>query len=129
MNKDIQILAQTIYKEASHHNLSEMEAVANVVLNRVKAAQNGINTWWGQNIADVCLKPAQFSCWQHQPDSDKNNPIYQICHRVAVRAVKGLLKDNTNGGVYYHNINEHPKWAYAGVPSAQVGKFLFYDII
>ena len=46
MNKDIQILAKTIFGEANHHNLSEMEAIANVVLNRMRLAQNGINDWW-----------------------------------------------------------------------------------
>ena len=132
MNKDIQILAKTIYGEADHHNLSEMEAIANVVLNRERLAQNGINDWWGNTISQICLKPAQFACWQATSDNKEiksDNTIYQICHRIAVRAVKGLLQDNTNGGLYYHNIDEHPKWAYAGVPCAKIGRLLFYDII
>lgn len=133
MDKHIQILAKTIYGEADHHNLSEMEAIANVVLNRVKLSQKEIHSWWGNTITQVCLKPAQFRCWQPQSEKKQNQPlndtIYQICHRIAVRAVKGLLKDNTKGGVYYHNINEHPKWAHAGVPCAKIGNLLFYDII
>ena len=132
MDKDIQILAKTIYGEAKNQNISVMEGVANTVLNRVRLSQNGINTWWGTNIREVCLKPAQFKCWQSKSDNNEINSddtIYQICHRIAVRAIKGLLKDNTNGGMYYHNIDEHPKWAYAGVPCAKIGRLLFYDII
>lgn len=133
MDKDIQILAKTIYGEAKNQNISVMEAIANTILNRVRLSQNGINTWWGNNIREVCLKPAQFQCWERPSETPEINSsddaIYQICHRIAVRAVKGLLKDNTHGGLYYHDINDHPKWAYAGVPCAQIGSLLFYDII
>lgn len=133
MKHDIQILAKTIYGEANHHNLSEMEAIANVIINRVKQSQNGMNVWWGETIAQVCLKPAQFSCWQPNSKIDwlqpLNDAVYQICRRIAVRAIKGLLPDNTKGGVYYHSIHTHPRWAYASVPCAKIGDLLFYDII
>lgn len=134
MDKDIQILTKTIYGEAKNYNISVMEAIANTVLNRVRLSQTGINTWWGNTIREVCLKPAQFACWNTKETFDwdtflKTDTVYQICHRIAVRAIKGLLKDNTNGGTCYHTIQTHPKWAYASVPCAQVGPLLFYDII
>ncbi len=129
MNEDIRILTDTIYNTAGTKNISVMEAVANVVLNRVRHARLGLNVWWGDTIKSVCLKPMQFS---HKPittTEKENNPVYPICHRIAVRAVKGLLADNTKGATCYHKTSEHPKWAYAAVPSAEIGDLLFYDIV
>jgi len=126
MNQDIHTLADTIYHEAGHKNISVMEAIANVVLNRLKHACFGINPWWGKTITEVCLKPAQFT---HHPIDNPNDAVYQICRRIAVRAVKGLLPDNTKGATCYHPITEHPKWAYSAVPCAKIGDLLFYDIV
>ncbi|MBR5130398.1 MAG: cell wall hydrolase [Alphaproteobacteria bacterium] len=134
MDQNIHTLALTIYGETQTANISVMEGIANVVLNRVRLAQNGINEWWGKTIKEVCLKPAQFQCWNNPINLNwntliKTDPIYQICHRISVRAIKGLLSDNTNGATHYHDINIHPQWAYAGIPCTQISNLLFYDNI
>ena len=133
MDEQIQVLAQTIYAEAHDGGLSTMEAIANVVMNRVKHAQKVGSYWWGNNVKDVCLKPFQFSCWNgvhpfHKwLHKNKNgNLIYGICERIAVRAIKGLLKDNTHGATHYHSKQINPKWAHAAVPCAEIGNYVFY---
>ncbi len=136
MDKETEILAKTIYGEARGENLSGMEAVACVILNRVKRAQTTGPFWWGKPVSDVCLKPRQFSCWN--PD-DVNQArlsgdltadnIFRICRRVAVRALRGLLCDKTKGSTHYHTLDTHPAWASALVPNAQIGNHLFYTCV
>lgn len=129
---ETEILAKTIYGEARGESVAGQEAVANVILNRVK--MNLIKPmWWGKSVTDVCLKPKQFSCWNQDDPNYKilrgdlsDNPIYQICKRIAKRAIAGILKDNTNGATHYHTFNCHPLWAQHIVPCAQIGHHLFY---
>ena len=54
VSKDI--LARTIWAEARGDGWEGMQAVASVVLNRVKQ-----NSWYGKSIVAVCLFPWQFS--------------------------------------------------------------------
>ena len=127
-----EIFAKTIFGEARGESLSGQEAIANVILNRVKFAQNH-PSWWGKTITEVCLKPKQFSCWNMD---DKNYPLlqenlqenalYQICKRIVKRALAGLLKDNTNGATHYHASTCSPYWARHLVPCAEIGHHLFY---
>lgn len=131
MDEEKNILAKTIYGEAAAQGLNVMEAIANVVMNRVRHARlyDG-QYWWGNSVKSVCLKPFQFHCWgrcgicKNMPAKD--DPLFKVCERIAVRAIKGLLKDNTKGATHYHKKAEHPKWAYAAVPCAEIGDYLFY---
>ena len=61
---DLWTFAKTIWAEARGEPLDGQIAVANVILNR--ARQGG---WWGDDVAGVCCKPKQFSCWN---DGDPN---------------------------------------------------------
>lgn len=129
---ETEILSKTIYGEARGESVAGQEAVANVILNRVK--MNLIQPmWWGKTIQEVCLKPYQFSCWNKNDPNFKilqgdlsQNPVYQICERIAKRALAGCLKDNTNGATHYHSFVCHPLWARHLVPCAQIGHHLFY---
>ena len=128
MDKETEILAKTLYGEARGEGLSGIEAVANVMINRAKKPG-----WWGRGIREVCLKPYQFSCWNkddpnrcHLEQDLTHEPIFDVCVRVAVRAIKGLLPDRTKGSTHYHTLKTHPAWAAALVPNAQIGNHLFY---
>jgi len=132
---EVEILAKTLYGEARGESVAGIEAVANVILNRVKYAMHKGNHWWGNSIVEVCKKPFQFSCWN---DTDVNaklleqdlskDAVYQICYRVARRAIAGCLKDNTRGATHYHTLYCHPKWARFAIPCAQIGGHLFYAL-
>jgi len=134
LNED-EILAKTLYGEARGESVAGIEAVANVILNRVKYAMQKGSHWWGNSIIEVCKKPFQFSCWNKQDvnapllEQDlSQDPVYQICYRIAKRAIAGCLKDNTRGATHYHTLYCNPKWARCAVPCAQIGRHLFYAL-
>ena len=132
---ELEIFAKTLFGEARGEKLPGIEAVANVIINRVKHAIRLGHFWWGKTISEVCLKPFQFSCWN---TSDPNrqllnqdlskDAIYQLCERVAKRAIAGFLPDNTRGATHYHTKNVNPSWARAAVPCADIGHHLFYAL-
>ena len=128
MNQETEIFAKTLYGEARGEGLAGIEAVANVIINRVKKAG-----WWGKTVKEVCLKPRQFSCWNKEDANAiklngdlSSEPIFDVCVRVARRALSGLLPDRTKGSTHYHNLSVNPHWATGLVPNAQIGNHLFY---
>lgn len=133
---DLEVLAKTIYGEARGEGVSGMEAVACVILNRVKVALNhGGKYWWGNDIKSVCLKKYQFSCWnENDPNSRvlskdlSGNSVYMLCEAVASRAIKGCIPDQTGCATHYHTKSVKPKWAENQVPTAVIGHHLFYKL-
>lgn len=135
MDETTEIFAKTLYGEARGEKLPGIEAVASVIMNRVRHAQRVGKYWWGTTIREVCLKPYQFSCWDA---GDPNRPVLQrdlsgdivfgICRRIAERAIKGLLPDATNGATHYHTHAVHPSWAHKIVPCADIGNHVFYAL-
>ncbi|SDG43183.1 cell wall hydrolase [Roseospirillum parvum] len=130
------ILARTLYGEARGEPVRGKEAVASVVLNRVRRARQRGGWWWGTTITEVCLKPWQFSCWNL---GDPNRPrieavgegdrVFRSCQRIAERALAGTLPDPTGGATHYHARGVHPPWAWHQAPSAEIGRHLFYNNI
>lgn len=132
----IDILAKTIFGEARGEPLSGQEAVASVVLNRVGISQKRGHYWWGNNIAEVCQKPYQFSCWNMDDPNYKillkvneDNPVFAACKRIARRAAAGLLEDRTGGATHYHVKKLRPKWSFGKIPCAEIGSHFFYNDI
>jgi spore germination cell wall hydrolase CwlJ-like protein len=130
-------LARTIYGDARGETLDGMEAVANVILNRYEIARRHENGyWWGSTIKDICLRPAQFSCWnKNDPNRlvmervSSDNPIFAICQRIARRSVAGVLRDNTHGATHYHARQIMPDWAMDEIPVAKIGHHIFYRLV
>lgn len=133
---EVDVLARTIFGEARGEPVEGLEAVANVVLNRVKIAQKKGRYWWGNNIISVCQKPYQFSCW------NKNDPSYNrlitvradnihfaTALRIARRAVIGVLRDNTGGATHYHADYVRPYWAQGETPVTIIGHHHFYKLV
>lgn len=130
------VLARTIFGEARGEPIEGMEAVASVVLNRVRIAQNKGRYWWGNDIIRVCQKPYQFSCWNKSDPSyqrlinitDKNI-YFATALRIARRAIIGALKDHTNGATHYHADYVSPYWAKGEVPVKVIGRHIFYKLV
>lgn len=129
----VDVLARTIWGESRGQSLAGMEAVANVVLNRVKIAQARGRFWWGHTIIEVCRKPFQFSCWNgNDPNLPKllavteRNIHFVTALRIARRAVMGTLVDNTKGATHYHAHYVSPRWARGQTPSVIIGDHIFY---
>lgn len=134
--RDVDVLARTLYGEARAERVRVKEAIAAVVMNRVRRAQERGGYWWGGSVADVCQRPWQFPCWN--PESpmrarleslDAGNATFQSCLRIARRAVRGALKDPTAGSTHYHDQAAYPHWARGRSPAAEIGGRAFYNDI
>lgn len=132
---DVDVLARTLYGEARGEPARGKEAVAAVVMNRVRRARrSGGRYWWGASVGEVCRKPWQFSCWN---ETDPNlemlasltadNKVFQSCLRIARRAIAGTLADPTEGATHYHAKSARPPWARGRAPAAEIGNHLFYN--
>ena len=130
----VDILARTLWGEARSESTAGIAAIAAVILNRVHIAKNnGRAYWWGTDIAGVCLKPWQFSCWNA---NDPNRPAlravttqdaaFRQCLQIAKQAVCGQLTDPTGGATHYHTTNTLPHWAEDQVPVCLIGNHVFY---
>ena len=132
----IEVLARTLYGEARGELVRGKEAVAAVVMNRVRRAKERGGYWWGSSAEEVCLRPWQFSCWNESDPNrarieavGKDNRNFQSCLRIARRALAGTLKDPTGGATHYHAKGMTPPWARDRKPSAEIGHHRFYNTI
>ena len=132
---EVETLARTLWGEARGEGSAGMQAVANVVLNRVKVAQEKEGFWWGNNIIQVCQKPYQFSCWnrtdpnfQKLLEVDSKNLYFATALRLARRAVYGCLVDLSKGADHYHAAGITPFWAKNEKLVAVIGKHIFYKL-
>ena len=100
-----------------------------LIMNR-KAA----DTWYGQSVAAVCLKPYQFSCWNPgDPNLPKlrsvtsADPVFSRCIDAAKQALSLQVPDPTGGGTHYHaNYIAPPGWARGATLTVRIGVHLFY---
>lgn len=130
------VLARTLWGEARGDGDLGMGAVANVVLNRVRIAQDRGKYWWGSNIVQVCQKPYQFSCWNRSDANfqnlqyvDTRDLHYATALRIARRGLAGVLEDSTHGATHYHAAEISPYWAKNVKPCAVIGGHIFYRIV
>lgn len=132
----VDVLARTLWGEARGEGVPGIEAVASVVLNRVKVAERHGGYWWGNDIISVCQKPYQFSCWNRSDPNyrrllevTEKNIHFATCLRIARRAVAGVLADGTNGATHYHEQSIQPSWAQGQTPCTIIGHHIFYKLI
>lgn len=130
------VLALTLWGEADGRPVRAMEAVASVVMTRVRlAAAPGGPTHLGQGVIAVCRAPFQFACWH--PGHPRQRALAELpagadlgpCHRVAARALAGALPDPTGGATHYHAAENLPRWALGRVPVAEIGGLVFYRLL
>lgn len=130
----IDTLARTIWGEARGEGKRGMQAVANVIANRV-----GSPRWWGRSWETVCRKPFQFSCWiESDPNRERMekvtdaNAAFRDALRIAERAVSGKLPDITNRADHYYStavpVIPAPKWAIGRKPVAKIGNHIFFRL-
>lgn len=126
---DTQIAAITIYCEASNGTQAEREAIAHVILNRIKAGR------WGKTAAAVCLKRYQFSEWNGDQLDNANlmraaeaaddDATLRACAAAFVWAKN--IDDPTNGATHYHDKSiAPPAWTVGATMTLETAKFKFY---
>jgi len=119
-------LARTMWGEARGEGAHGMQAVGNVILNRVKAG-----SWYGASIKDVVLKPYQFSAWNiNDPNRAKmlnaTDKDLAQARRIAEQLISGSLGDITGGATNYHATNVSPTWVQKMTKTVQIGNHIFY---
>ncbi len=95
------------------------------IIERFNRAKESRGTW---------ESPYQFSCWNtSDPNREKilnidpADPVFQICVRIARRAVAGVLVDPTVGATHYHAKHGRPLWSVGRIPSTVIGNHKFYN--
>ena len=110
-----ELLARAIYGEASNQGKEGMQAVGNVIINRVAGKE-----WYGNTLTDVILKDKQFSVfnnpegenYKRMMDATEDDEAYQQALEIAESLILGNIDDNTGGATHYYNPDMvHPDWA------------------
>lgn len=133
----IDTLARTLWGEAYGDTVRGKEAIAAVVVNRVRAARARFGSdWWGGTVVEACLAADQFACWRRSPAARKElmqvrttDPVFAVCRRIAARAVRGALIDPTHGATHYHAVGESPPWSGRRRPTFVIGRRKYYDLL
>ncbi|MDN3556779.1 cell wall hydrolase [Halomonas maura] len=119
-------LARSIYWEARGEAVADMEAVANVVMNRL--AHEG----FPDSVCAVVRQGAeqgacQFSWWcDGRVDEADEDAAYAAAKEIARRALNQQLGDHTDGALYFHHRSVLPTWAAEYAKTVDVGGFAFY---
>lgn len=137
--KDIDVLARTIWAEARGEGVAGQVAVGRCIRNRVEAdlGRDGKPDWWGEGYVGVCQAPWQFSCWNK---GDPNRAYltgakaipeteYARAREAAVAAMTSKDPDPTGGATHYYSTTmvSPPKWT--GHPArrtTKIGRHIFF---
>jgi N-acetylmuramoyl-L-alanine amidase len=131
--QDINTLARTLYGEARGEYKTSgpgaLIAVANVIVNRQKRGAR-----FGKTITEVCLKPKQFSCWNHNDPNYKlisgdeilKESLFDLCKEVALKVGSEIWPDLTRGSDHYHATSCKPSWANPEKIKLKLGRHIFY---
>ena len=130
--RDVDILARTIYGEARgelfKYGIASLIAIANVVFNRAKKN-------FAPTVAEVCMAPYQFSCWnEHDINYKKIKEVttecsvFRTCREVAINVLSDKWPDLTDGCDHYHNKAIRPAWAMYLEPKRVFGSHYFYNL-
>lgn len=123
----------TIMQEAAGEPYTGKVAVAEVILNRMKAKYSSDGT-----VSGTVLRPLQFSGWNSRDPGrirniriDTDDPVVQECMRAWDEAKHG--SDTVKGAVLYYNPDPRlvpvtPEWAksHSAVQVAEVGHHVFF---
>ena len=115
--------------EAANQGEQGELCVAFVLVNRLKRGR------YGTTLADVCLAPNQFSCWNtSEPTrrllaraSEEDTALVRAQEALA-QARSGSVSDPTQGAVLYYAdyMTRPPAWAARSKFTVKVGRHLFF---
>ncbi len=126
--QQLRCLALNIYWEARSESVAGQLAVAAVTLNRVNSPN------FPSDVCDVVRQGGevrrhrcQFSWWC---DGKKDDPVNAVAWRRASTLARlisaGIVKDPTNGALWYHADYVTPDWAENKDRVAKIGRHIFY---
>ncbi len=119
-------LARTVYWEARGEGETSMEAIANVVMNRLG------HQGYPDTVCAVVKQgqeqgQCQFSWWcDGRSDSAFEENPYKSSKEIARRALNLQLTDQTGGALYFHHRDVNPAWAAEYIKTVELGELIFY---
>ena len=127
---ELECLAENVYFEARGEPLTGQYAVAEVTLNRTRAANFprticGVvheirwNAERGRYVAD-------FSWTELGPISPQGGPVWKQSMAVASSAYDELHEPVVPGALYFHATSIHPAWSRTHKRVATIGRHCFY---
>lgn len=126
--RDLDLLARTIWGEARGQPRAGQEAVANVIMNRVRSRR------YPSTPAAVVLQRAQFSAWNAgNPNRAKMeavtdaDPQFRLALDIARRALEGTLAQHVSADTL-HYVNPRvswPSWAQTASGALDIGDHRF----
>ena len=126
LDEAITCLARSIYWEAKGKDSADMEAVANVVMNRL-GHEGFPDTVCAVVKQGSETKSCQFSWWcDGRPDTAQEETQYALAKEIARKALNKQLPDRTGGAMYFHDRTVKPVWAKEYIKTAETGMFQFY---
>jgi spore germination cell wall hydrolase CwlJ-like protein len=126
LNDALTCLSRTIYWEARGEGTAGMEAIANVVMNRL--GHEGFPDKVCKVVKEGSEKgDCQFSWWCDQrSDGAKDSKSYALAKEISRRALNRQLPDRTGGALYFHQRKVTPSWSKKYIKTVRIGKFVFY---
>lgn len=119
-------LSRAIYWEARGDGIAGMEAVANVVMNRLG------HEGFPDTICEVVTQgleqgACQFSwlCDDRSVDA-KEDESYAIAKDITRKAINRQLADRTSGALYFHHREVAPDWSAEFIKTIEIGAHVFY---
>ncbi len=134
-NKEIELIAKTIWGEGRGESYEGKVAIGNVIVNRYNISQRTKKSdWWGNTIEQIILHPYQFSCHNHNdPNKSKIAKLttadyqYRESLKIARGILSGTIKDNTFGATHYFAYKVvRPRWASSMKKTKRIGNHDFY---
>lgn len=126
LDEAITCLARTIYWEAKGEGHAGMEAIANVVMNRLS------HKGFPNTICEVVKqgherRACQFSWWcDGRSDDAEDEKAYAMAKEIARKALNRQLTDRTGGALYFHHRRVTPKWSAEYIKTVELGEHIFY---
>jgi spore germination cell wall hydrolase CwlJ-like protein len=122
----ITCLSRAIYWEAKGEGTAGMEAIANVVMNRLG------HEGFPNTVCEVIMQGeeqgfCQFSWWcDGRSDDVQEEKSYDIAREITRKALNRQLTDRTGGAMYFHHRKVNPNWSSKYIHTADIGEHIFY---
>lgn len=126
LDEAIICLSRTIYWEAKGEGSAGMEAIANVVINRLG------HEGFPNTVCDVVRQgheqgACQFSWWcDGRSDDAEDEESYGVAKEITRKALNRQLADRTGGALYFHQWKLAPHWSTSYIKTARIGDHVFY---
>jgi spore germination cell wall hydrolase CwlJ-like protein len=126
LDDPITCMARSIYWEAKGKDTADMEAVANVVMNRL-GHEGFPDTVCAVVKQGSETKSCQFSWWcDGRPDTVQEETQYALAKEIARKALNKQLPDRTGGAMYFHDRTVKPDWSREYTKTFETKMFRFY---